>query len=425
VRLRSTAPLATLPLAAVVFALTAGCSGSTSDPHQSTDSQNGLEPIPAYATPSCTPDPSPLATTLLVGFSGGASTASAPGFHLRYQYIAGVLAPDADCLSSTRAKAAGCGSAWWGTWQWDQDPPGAFVRGFVADAEAKGLVPMLTYYTILPASGVVEGAPEVTQAAASAGFLRRYLNDFRFLLRQVGCHRAFIHVEPDFWGYAQHEAMRVGGTAASLPAPVRTANPVDCPDQPDTIAGLGRCVVAMVRKWAPNAKVGLHASGWASGYDCILNRDVSLDVAARARLTADFLAAAGAASSDFVVVDIADRDAGWRQSQGQDTWIHEDSTLPSYAQAFAWSRALSDRAGKPLIWWQVPLGNMTLGNTSGAWKDNKVEYFFDHPDQVLQSGAVAMAFGAGADGQTGPETDGGYLWSRAAALGAAGGKPLP
>ena len=397
----------------------AGCEGPR------LDASTVLQPIPAYALPAYTLDPAPLATTLLVGFAGSAAGLTRPGFHLRYQYIAGVDAPNADCLAPGRAKAEGCGTAWWGAWQYDQDPPGAFVRGFVADTETAGLVPMLTYYMILPASGVAEGAPEVTQAATDPYFLRRYLNDFRFLLRQIGCHRALVHLEPDFWGYAQHAAIRAGGTAATLPAPVRIANPVDCAGEADTVAGLGRCMVTMVRKWAPNARVGLHASGWASGFDCILNRDASLDVAARARETADFLDPAGAASSDFVVVDIADRDAGWRQSAGRDTWINPTGALPSYAQAFTWSRALADRAGKPLLWWQVPVGNMSLPDQPNAWKDNKVEYFFGHPGDVVASGAIGMAFGAGASGQTTPETDGGLLWALAAALHSAGGHPLP
>jgi hypothetical protein len=398
----------------------AGCSAGPSATPGAT-----LEPVPAYALPSCSLDPSPLATTLLVGFAGDAITASKPGFHLRYQYIAGVDAPSADCVAPGRAKAQGCGSAWWGTWQYDQDPPGAFVRDFVRNAAAAGLVPMLTYYMILPASGVREGSPEVTQAATDAAFLRRYLNDFRFFLVQLGCHRVFVHIEPDFWGYAQHEAKRVGGTASTLAAPVRTANPADCAAEADTLAGLGRCMVAMVRKWAPNARVGLHASGWASGFDCILNRDASLDVAARARETAAFLEPAGAGSSDFIVVDIADRDAGWRQSQGQDAWINTTATLPSYTQAFTWSRALADHAHKPLLWWQVPVGNASLPDVSTQWRDNKVQYFFDHPDLVVASGAVGMAFGSGMSGQTSPETDGGYLWSRAAALRGGGGQPVP
>jgi hypothetical protein len=417
-------PLVTTAAAAlaVVAAVAAGCGGSATP-----TAPQVMQPIPQYAVPSCPHDPWPLATTLLVGFSGGDSTAAKPGFHLRYQYLAGAAAPDADCLSSARAKAAGCGASWWGTWQYDQDPPGAFVRGFVATAKTHHLLPMLTYYMLLPASGVREGAPEVTQAARDPFFLRRYLNDFRFFLLQLGCDRALVHVEPDFWGYAQHVAAGLGGDASALPAAVKAANPLDCADQPDTVAGLGRCMVAMARRWAPNAKIGLHASGWATGYDCILNTDAGLDVAARGAQTGAFLDPAGAASSDFVAVDIADRDAGWRQASGYGAgyWIHASGALPTYAQAFSWSRAVAQATGKPLVWWQIPVGNMAQPNTYQHWQDDKVAYFFDHPDLVVASGAVAMAFGSGETAQTTPETDGDELASRAAALLGAGGRPLP
>lgn len=381
---------------------------------------------PTYPLPACAPDPAPLATRLLVGFSGSDATAALPGFHLRYQYLAGPLAPSEGCLDPARADAVGCGTAWWGTWQWDQEPPGAFVRSFVAGAEANGLVPMFTYYVLLTASGVPEGAPEVTQAAADAAFLRRYLDDYRFFLVQLGCHRALVHVEPDLWGYAQQLAAARGTGASGLPAPVRAANPSDCGGEPDTIAGLGRCMIAMARRWAPNAKVGLHASAWATGRDCVLNRDPSLDVAAEGAATGAFLADAGAGGSDFVGVDIADRDAGYREVVlGQDTWLDPtDATLPSFAQAFAWSRAVAAAAGRPVLWWQVPVGNTSLPNVEQAWQDDRVQYFFDHPDRVAASGAVGMAFGPGDGAQTTPETDGGYLASRAAALQAAGGQPL-
>jgi hypothetical protein len=283
---------------------------------------------------------------------------------------------------------------------------------------------MLTYYVLLPASGAAEGAGEV-HAVADAGFLRRYLDDFRFFLAQLGCNRALVHVEPDFWGYAQQEAVRAGVDATALPAAVRAANPLDCADEPDTVAGLGRCMIAMARKWAPNARIGLHASGWATLYDCVNNRSNSLDVAAKGAETGDFLAAAGAAAGDFLVADIADRDAGWRAAQGQDLWLDAtDAALPSFAQAFRWSRAVSDTVGRPIIWWQIPVGNMDLPDRPGAWRDNKVQYFFDHPAAVVASGAIGMAFGAGEGSQTTPETDGGYLAARAAALAAAGGEPL-
>ena len=360
---------------------------------------------------------------LQVGFAGDDATAGEPGFDLRYQYIAGPIAPDPDCLSTTRKSATGCGTQWWGTWQDLSRPPGEFVRSFVAGAEAAGLRPMLTYYVLLPASGVAEGTPEVTKAADTT-FMASYLADFRFLLRQIGSAPAIVHVEPDFWGYAQAAARDRSTDATGLAAAVASANPTDCGGLPDTIAGLGQCLVAMARAYAPNARIGLHASAWASGFDCVLNTDPRLDVAAEARKTAAFLAAC-APTADLLVVDLADRDAGWYATQGRDTWLDPtDATLPSFAQAFRWSRALRTQAGKPLLWWQLPVGNTGLAGAWGAWRDDRVEYFFAHPDRVAGSGAIGMAFGAGASGQTTPESDGGYLRRCAAALGAVGGQPL-
>jgi len=115
-------------------------------------------------------------TTLQVGFAGGDATAAKPGFDVRAQYVAGVLAPDPECLAATRADAVGCGAQWWGTWQSEADPPGAFVRGFVADTAASGLVPLITYYVILPASGAVgmafgSGASGQTTPESDGGYL--------------------------------------------------------------------------------------------------------------------------------------------------------------------------------------------------------------------------------------------------------------
>jgi hypothetical protein len=282
---------------------------------------------------------------------------------------------------------------------------------------------MLTYYVILPASGVAEGTAEVTQAATDAAFMARYLADFRFLLRQIGTAPAIVHVEPDFWGYAQAAARAASTGATGLSAAVASANPTDCGAQPNTVAGLGACMLAMTRSYAPNALFALHGSPWGTGFDCVSNTSPTLDVAAEARKTADFLTAC-APTADLFVVDIADRDAGWRQAQGQDRWINPTATLPSYAQAFRWSRALADQAGRPLLWWQVPVGNTSLPDAAGAWRDNKVEYFFAHPDRVAASGAIGVAFGAGAGGMTTPESDRGYLWRCAAALESAGGQPL-
>ncbi len=366
---------------------------------------------------------------LLVGASMDDSIASANPFDLRYLYLAGSIpdgsGPCSSCATgcssqgTSCANSAGCG--WWGCWQYDQVPPGAYVRDFVAKAKGDGQIPMFTYYMILPASGVNEGAPEVTKAN-DAAFMARYYADWKFLLTQIGNELAFLHIEPDFWGYAQQQ----NDDPTKIPAAAASAIAADCGSLPNTIAGMGQCMVTMTHKYAPNAKVSLHGSGWATKFDVLLNKSASFDVAGEAKKLGQFLAVAGA-GADFVTVDAADRDAAWYDTQGQNRWWDAtNATLPNFTQAFAWSKGVAEAAGKPILWWQLPVGNMSLPNTTDKWKDNRVDYFMAHMDEVAKGHGLGAAFGAGAGGQTTPSTDGGNLTSKVKTYSAAGGQaPCP
>ena len=367
---------------------------------------------------------------LLMGASMSDTTAAAAPYDLRYLYISGGFAdgsgPCASCASGCTANNVTCansgpGCAWWGCWQWDQVPPGGYASGFVTTAQGDHQIPMFTYYEILQASGVSEGADEVNVAANDATFMARYYNDWRFLLQQVGSNLAFMHIEPDFWGYAA----QVNLDPTQIPAAVASANPTDCASDPNTIAGMGKCMIHMVRVYAPNAKVGLHGSAWGTKIDVLGNTDPNLDVVGEADKLGDFLKAAGGDQGDYVVVDASDRDAAWYQTQGRNTWWDTtNATLPDFTQAFTWAGALATRVGKPVVWWQVPVGNMSLPNTNQAWQDNRVDYFFDHPDQLVASHAFGAAFGAGDGAQTTPDTDDGHLSSRVTTYESAGGQAL-
>lgn len=352
--------------------------------------------------------------------SEGDPVAAAAPFTSRYAYLAAGLndgtGPCARCDAS-----CGNAGAWWGCWQDTSQLPGAYVRDLVAKAKAAGQLPHVTYYELLHTSGVQEGTAEVTQAATDATLMRRLFNDWRFVLQQVGSERALLQFEPDFWGYAQF----TGKSPTQLAAAVASANPTDCASQPNTLQGLGRCVVAMVRRYAPNAKVALHASAWATQQDVLLNRDASFDVEGEARKLADWLLEAGGREADFVTLDASDRDAGYYQVRyGRDTgWDDTDAKLPNYAQAFRWARALSERMQKPNLWWQVPVGNAAQGNTSQHWKDNRVATFTARTADVARSHGLGVSFGAGEGEQTNPTTDGGFLYARVKALADAGGQP--
>src|SRR5205085_12002958 len=136
------------------------------------------------------------------------------------------------------------------------------------------------------------------------------------LLQQLGSRAALLHIEPDLWGYAE----KANSDPHQVAAAVSRANSADCAGQEDSVAGLGRCLIGMVRKYAPNAKVGLHASSWGTGIDTHENTNPSFDIQGEAQKLADFLLACGAGDSDYVVVEASDRDAGYYRSLGKNAF---------------------------------------------------------------------------------------------------------
>ncbi len=421
-------PKALLP---VVLTLAMACGGAPGDPAPASDPPR---PGPGGACMGTDLLASLGKDHLLVGLSGTDAAADAAPYDLRSLYIAGGIPDgpgpcarcDAACTATDHSvdppRDSSCdnahgGCAWWGCWQGDQVAPGDYARGFVAKAKAAGpgpQVPMLTYYELLQSMPGVswkgnEGDAEVKQVA-DAAFMSRYYADWRFLLKQIGNELAFLHVEPDFWGYAAQRLL----ACSAIPAAVASANATDCAGLPNTLSGMGQCMIAMSRKYAPNAKVGLHASGWGTRWDVLENRDTAFDVVGEARKLGDFLVACGAGEGDFIAADMSDRDAG---TNGK-WWDATNSSLPDFHQAFTWAGAVAEAVGLPLLWWQTPVGNMSLPTAN---RDNRVDYVLGHMSELASSHSVGIAFGAGAGGQASPDDDGGNLASKTSAYAAAGG----
>ena len=74
-------------------------------------------------------------------------------------------------------------------------------------------------------------------------------------------------------------------------------------------------------------------------------------------------------------------------------------------------KTVRERTGLPILWWQTPLGvpSDKPGGTAKSYRDNRVKYFFDHPNELVESGGFGMAFGTGAPNQTDATTDGGQF----------------
>ncbi len=338
-----------------------------------------------------------------IGADMEASTAAAAPFDAHYVYIASALPAVGTCTSCTSSCPAA--SAWWGCWQDTSQAPGKYVRDFVSAAKARFQTPMFTYYQIAQASGYAGNAAEMAYLDDDEG-MRRYYADFQRLLVNIGQERALIHIEPDFWGHLQIEGH---DDPHAIPAAVSRVNGL-CSAFANDGAGFGKCLITMVRRFAPFARVGLHASVWGTLNDVLDNTNPSFDLAGEARKLADFLGACGGSDADFVVSDMSDRDAGYYEIQlGQDTWLHTDGALPNFDQALAWGGHLATSLGVPMVWWQIPLGNAAMNNTHQHWKDNRVDYLFAHMDEVAAAHVVGLFFGTGNDEQTSPETDGGNL----------------
>jgi hypothetical protein len=370
-------------------------------------------------------------SALIVGASMEDATATAAPFDGRYLYLSGGYFDGSDpctsCASGCTTNGTSCansagGCGWWGCWQWDQDPPGAYVSGLVTKAASAtyngaghAQVPMFTYYQVLQASGSSEGAAEV-KALNNATFLHKYFADFRLMLQKISSSIALVHIEPDFWGYVEQS----GSDPHAMAAPVTTANPTDCATAENSVAGFSRCLIAMTRKYSANARVGLHASAWGTNIDVLANTSASFDVAGEGKKLGTYLLALGAADGDFVVADMSDRDAGYYQQQSRNTWWDDtNAKLPNFHQAFTWAKAVSDTVGRPILWWQIPVGNMSQNNTSNHYTDNRVDYLFSHPKEVAAANGAGMFFGAGDGQQTTPESDGGNLIAKVKAYAAA------
>jgi hypothetical protein len=170
-------------------------------------------------------------------------------------------------------------------------------------------------------------------------------------------------------------------------------------------------MVDVIHQAVPNALVAPHASMWATNIDP--HNVPANQVASQAQRTATFMNAMGGTQADLFFVEWSDRDSGCTdlpQCQPPRPWWDDaNRSLPRVSRAVLWENALSAAAGKRLILWQVPAGNMSLNDTCYHYRDNRPAYAFRHPRDLYDTGVIAILFGAGADCLTNPSTDGGFI----------------
>jgi hypothetical protein len=280
----------------------------------------------------------------------------------------------------------------------DWNTGGTFVNILTDSAKKHGVVPMMTLYS-MAAHGEANAAVLVDD-----GYMKPYWDGAKLMFQRLGAFGDFsiVQFEPDWWAYAQQQSP--GGDPTKLPVHVTSLAP-DCASLPDTMVGMGKCLVALARKYSPKTIVGFHASSWADGDPAKI---------------AAFLSKIGASDGDFVTTDMLDRDAGCFEAhtdpncQRAATGVYFDEsnmTSPNFHENLAWVKQITDGVGKPMFWWQVPFGvpSTTPGGTAGHYRDNRVHYIFSHIDEFIAAGGIGALFGTGAGNQTDITTDGGQF----------------
>jgi len=283
------------------------------------------------------------------------------------------------------------GEGGWTDWN---SPTGEYVTMHANAAKARGVVPMFTLY-----QAAAWGENNLS-AFNNADFMTKYWRGVRTMFTKLGAlgSPSIAHIEPDLWGYTQQK----GDDPARVPMKVGALVP-ECSDLPANVAGFGKCIVRLGRKLAPKAVIGFQASDFAA---------FTNGVSDPTRI-GKYLNSVGGAEADIVVVETLDRDAGCFEAgtdpnckrSGNFYWREAD-----YAKHLAWARTIRTVTGKPLLWWQMPLGvPATTCGWSGKYRDNRVEYLFSHGWEFAAAGGIGAVFGTGAANQTTVRSDGGQF----------------
>jgi hypothetical protein len=345
----------------------------------------------ARSTASLPPLPKAWPHTLQIGM------ASEPGdakkvrgtarFGFRYQYLAGGV-------------NTGKG---WSTW----NESGSFVTRYIKESVARKMIPVFPYYMLLQ-SNPAGGDEKATDLAhvSSIEVMRAYYADLKLFFqraRQATKSAVVLHVEPDFWGYAEQSSKN--DDASSVPAAVASTGLPELASLPNTVAGFAQAIVVLRDKLAPNVILAYHMSGWGTMHDIVYEKPSDAVVRAYATRSAKFERSLGA-KFDISFEDFSDRDAGFYQVvQGNSkTWFKPND----FRRHLLYAKTFVAQTRLRMVAWQIPYGNTIMraeNNTWNHYQDNRVQWLLGTssrapPRADRKARGRANLFGRGADGPT-------------------------
>jgi hypothetical protein len=316
----------------------------------------------------------------------------------------------------------------WQTWQ----PAAAFPLSYATSASAHHVIPVLDYYMLLQSNGPCAQCGEGEKDLAhlnDPSTMTAYFLDFSQLMKRLGPGTwdgvkgyggtAIVHVEPDLSGFAEQavlgrsschgHCLGKGNGPSLLRTAVASTGVADVVGFQNNYRDFNQALIHLRDLYAPNVLLGFHVSAWATGVD-IGSSDGSVDAEAEGLKAARFAAASGAtaavpgaSSYDLIFTDVADRDAGISHVW----WDPSNRSVPNFLRWEMFVRTVSQTTGHWMMVWQVPLGNQwfrTENGSDGHTQDNRVQYFFDHPNELVGAGVAGILFGRG-NGRSTTNTD--------------------
>jgi hypothetical protein len=308
----------------------------------------------------------------------------------------------------------GVGSGDWTTWN---SPAGQYVLEQTAIAESMGAMPMFVLYQMSPSDVSPSGGTLASSNLQNTTFMTSYWNNVRLMYQMIGRFGkpTLVNLEPDFFGYAQQQALAAGQDGARTFAYVNN-NP-DCSSQPNNVIGIAGCLVQMARKYASNAYIGFPPSEWGA------NGNIPAVIAFNNEINAG--------NADFIVLQTLDGDAGCYEARAYQCtrqgsgwyWDETNATTPNFDQYFAKVNQYQQGIGNgqlPVVLWQTPEGvpSPARGGSAHHFRDNREHYFLTHATELTAAHVFAVTFSSGKN-LTAITTDGGQFQTLSNALHAA------
>lgn len=261
--------------------------------------------------------------------------------------------------------------------------------GVANDVDA---TPMMTFYQILHFGQNLGGytgseARVVQQAFQDPKVMRAYFDNFVFLLNTVADNErpAWIQVEPDTWGFLIWTLTpSPNSDPSSIPVEVAGSGHPDLAGFADNAAGLGQAFVHLRDLYAPNVRLGWHASNFRRG--------------GQPEVMTDFYSQLG--EWDFITTEHPHNeanDATWWQPWDNDAL---DANIGFFS-------AITETTGLPLVLWQLPIGttDFHLLGTNGTDRATLQRYaeagvagiLYEHIGYNFDTEGNADTFRAGED----------------------------